>query len=427
VKPVQQIISKPFPVQASEAQVKKRFEREEFVYILSLVSLNGTFDRKTLQIPEYPSVLKLGRPNNTQRTPTIYNGYFDSRVISREHAEVYVKKGRVYINDLKSANGTFLNSESIHSEKELKVGDIFDLGIDISNDNKQQHQQQQHLKICCKVEGFLSFPIDGITDTDQLLANINKDFNRQEVEVEEDPTPKLNLFDAAMFGDVNSDLGDVELGLNHDYLTGMFVNNNIGTSSSLIQSIKLLIDQVHSTKLYNLKLASIETFLQDYKTHLDQGKGLLKLGEKEKAEIKNLETTISNLKDTLLKRENEIKQKELDSNQSETKIQELLNENEVLVKRQRDTYSKIETLKKVIQEQNSEIKSLEELQQEKSNDFETQLKSIKEELESKDELVGLLTKYKEESIKNEILVDMAKLSVIFAGVVVAGITTLYYF
>lgn len=419
------------PISKEEAiQDKKYFERESHIYILALVSLNGTFDRKTLKIPEYPSVLKLGRPTNTQRTPNIYNGYFDSRVISREHAEIYVKNGKLFINDLKSANGTFLNGESIHTEYEIKIGDNFDLGIDISNDNKHQHQQQQHLKISCKIEGFLSFPLDGNIDTKKLLDNVNKDFNNKGLNNSMDEqTPKLSLFDAAMFGDVNNDLEDVELGINHDFLTGIFINNNIGTSSNLLQSIKLLIDQIHLIKLNNMKLATIETFLSDYRSYLNKDKQLLHAKEvnQEKQEIKNLKTEISNLNSNLLKKENEIKQNKLSSILINSKVKELENDKELFKNNSNDLIIEINNLKIELNDKAQQITELNNTNDKKIKDFNAKIENLKSELNQKDELIKSLLKYKQDSINNKIYKDLTKLSIIILMVLIVGFTTLKLF
>lgn len=38
--------------------------------------------------------------------PTHTNAIFDSKVLSRSHAEIWADKGKVYIQDTKSSNGT---------------------------------------------------------------------------------------------------------------------------------------------------------------------------------------------------------------------------------------------------------------------------------------------------------------------------------
>lgn len=58
------------------------------------------------------------------------NGFFDSKVLSRQHAEVWEEGGKIYIKDVKSSNGTFINSERLSLEGvesqpfELKTDDI---------------------------------------------------------------------------------------------------------------------------------------------------------------------------------------------------------------------------------------------------------------------------------------------------------------
>ncbi|ORY74622.1 hypothetical protein BCR37DRAFT_331232, partial [Protomyces lactucae-debilis] len=69
------------------------------------------------------------------------NGFFDSKVLSRSHAEVWADaRGRVCIKDVRSSNGTFVNGMRLSKEneesevRELYPGDTLELGIDILND-----------------------------------------------------------------------------------------------------------------------------------------------------------------------------------------------------------------------------------------------------------------------------------------------------
>ncbi|KAI5299992.1 hypothetical protein KEM55_000611, partial [Ascosphaera atra] len=57
--------------------------------ILCLAPVNGTFDRKQITVPYGPEVLRIGRQTNPKTLPTSSNGYFDSKVLSRQHAEVW--------------------------------------------------------------------------------------------------------------------------------------------------------------------------------------------------------------------------------------------------------------------------------------------------------------------------------------------------
>jgi len=47
---------------------------------------------------------------------------------SREHASVTVKDGHVYVRDLGSSNGTFLNSQPLAKPQEMKLGDQLEIG-----------------------------------------------------------------------------------------------------------------------------------------------------------------------------------------------------------------------------------------------------------------------------------------------------------
>lgn len=271
---------------ATMSTTTTHIHRDHVVHILVLISLNETFDKKTLTIPTYPQVLKLGRPNNVQKAPSLYNGYFDSRVISREHAELFMKEdGKVYIKDCRSANGTFVNGVKILEELELHKDDKVDLGIDIDNET---NKNQLHRKISCLVEGVLTVPIDAPNDLDKILQGLSNDPKKLKKSLHDN----LNPFDAAVFGDVTKDLEDVALGINHDLLSGIFVNNNIGTSSNLIQSIRLLINQLHQEKLNNMKLKSIHQFLEKYEKQLRSDRD----SSSAMANISQLEKKITNYK-----------------------------------------------------------------------------------------------------------------------------------
>jgi pSer/pThr/pTyr-binding forkhead associated (FHA) protein len=53
----------------------------------------------------------------------------DDHLISRKHAELNYSKGKLYLTDLGSANGTFINAEKLVKEtKEINKGDKIVLG-----------------------------------------------------------------------------------------------------------------------------------------------------------------------------------------------------------------------------------------------------------------------------------------------------------
>lgn len=130
--------------------------------LLILLPMNGTFERKQINVPMHPDPpQKIGRQTNNKTTPKQDNGYFDSKVLSRQHAEIWAdSNGRVWIRDVKSSNGTFVNGTRLSPENreseptELRQHDSLELGIDIVSEDQKT---VVHHKVSAKVE-FAGFP-----------------------------------------------------------------------------------------------------------------------------------------------------------------------------------------------------------------------------------------------------------------------------
>lgn len=281
--------------------------RNKYTHIIILKSLNETFETKFLVVPFKPESLKLGRPvvsSNTgsqnfggiggangvskqdpQQVPQVRpdNGHFDSRVLSRNHAALScdAHTGNIYIRDLKSSNGTFVNGSRIdQNDVELKVGDVIDLGTDI--DSKFEHR-----KISAFVEDISVIPLINDSDGGSTFLNGATESKREKVagttsalrqangihgsnSEAQSMTAQRAAFEAAMFGDVNNlDLEDTVLGSETEILSGIFINNSIGTSSNLINVVKTLATEISLEKHEYTKLKSMESFLINYITNLD--------------------------------------------------------------------------------------------------------------------------------------------------------------
>ena len=124
--------------------------------ILALIPMTGTFERKQIVVPYFPEVLRIGRQTNPKTVPTPMNGYFDSKVLSRQHAEVWAdQSGKIWIRDVKSSNGTFVNGNRLSPENrdsephELREHDTLELGIDIVSEDQKSIV---HHKVSAKVE-----------------------------------------------------------------------------------------------------------------------------------------------------------------------------------------------------------------------------------------------------------------------------------
>ena len=124
--------------------------------LLALLPMTGTFERKQIVVPFFPEVLRIGRQTNAKTLPTTVNGYFDSKVLSRQHAEVWAERnGKIWIRDVKSSNGTFVNGNRLSPENrdsephELREQDTLELGIDIVSEDQKSIV---HHKVSAKVE-----------------------------------------------------------------------------------------------------------------------------------------------------------------------------------------------------------------------------------------------------------------------------------
>lgn len=124
--------------------------------VLYLLPINGTFERKTITVPWFPEILRIGRQTNAKTVPTPLNGYFDSKVLSRQHAEIWADRyGKIFIRDVKSSNGTFVNGQRLSQENkdsdphELREQDILELGIDIVSEDQKT---VVHHKVAARVE-----------------------------------------------------------------------------------------------------------------------------------------------------------------------------------------------------------------------------------------------------------------------------------
>jgi len=106
--------------------------------VLLLEPIGDSFSEKRINLTN--DILKVGRKISARNPPESYNGIFESKVLSRAHAEIWNDKGKILIKDVGSSNGTFINGKRISEEGqasasfELHTGDILEFGIDIKNE-----------------------------------------------------------------------------------------------------------------------------------------------------------------------------------------------------------------------------------------------------------------------------------------------------
>ncbi|KAJ7696371.1 SMAD/FHA domain-containing protein, partial [Mycena metata] len=79
--------------------------------------------------------------------------YFDSSVVSRQHAELWQEGNKIFLRDTQSANGTYVNGGRLSPEGrdsypyELRTNDIVEFGADITG----YFDTIAHQRIVCRV------------------------------------------------------------------------------------------------------------------------------------------------------------------------------------------------------------------------------------------------------------------------------------
>lgn len=256
---------------------KQRFGRSQFAVVLVLAPLNGTFERKCLVVPFAPEVLKLGRQTTTRTAAAPENGYFDSRVLSRQHAEVWADRdtGKVWLRDCKSSNGTYINKSRLSAEntesepQEIKKTDQLDLGIDIvcNDDSKQMYK-----KISAKVEKISMLPLTvGPTPRQQQSPQLSRSpsletlrsVSTQQVPETANGSSLNGKYADAIFGATSIDA----LALNHVNTTagGLMIRDSVKGQVDFEQAAKRLVAEIRAVRADTAKIQSVANLLEDIK------------------------------------------------------------------------------------------------------------------------------------------------------------------
>lgn len=283
--------------------------RQQAEYYVTLVPLNDTFVKKHIHVPYFPDTCRLGRPTGTKIKPHVTNGYFDSRVLSRNHAcmSIDAKSGQLMIQDMGSSNGTFVNSEKIGADPvAVKVGDTINLGfnIQLETSHKQISAKIENISVVSNnpkgsvlnglpmltkdvINGFSAAELhhlDFIQSVFSLVLPNKEEFDESESGT---TTQAQKAFESAMFADVVPTLDDSLAASSESYVNaGIFNNSRIVNSNDLESTLELLMVNLVRVKQQNNTLKSLENFLVNYSAKVDSINGDFVANEVAKSETK---------------------------------------------------------------------------------------------------------------------------------------------
>ncbi|RLV94296.1 Vacuolar protein sorting-associated protein 64 [Spathaspora sp. JA1] len=389
-------------------------KRSSIQYYVTLLPLNDTFIKKHLPVAIYPETTKLGRPTGTKHKPDVTNGYFDSRVLSRNHAQIYIDlQGKLMLQDLGSSNGTYLNDIRLNNDPvEIKVGDVICLGFNVQ-------AESTHKQISLKIEKIniisnkeqLSSDQDGFDlVTNGLLSRYNEldsndfkhlsfieDIYRQQATTKKKKKTKSDFltFDLALFGDINSNIEDNILGLYSNMNSGIYNNSQITNTTTLENIIKILVLNLSRIKQQNNSLITIITFLNNYQDKL-QDLNRNYLSESFKQHLNKLQQDL-------------IKQKEINNEVLLTKVNELTLVQDRLKSVERDRDGLIERytgqIKQYEQINQDYFKKIESLEQECELLKQKLVQQEQEQEEPEEPESEIIAEKKQEDVEHEEVVE----------------------
>ncbi|KAI8997547.1 SMAD/FHA domain-containing protein [Pilobolus umbonatus] len=234
-------------------------QRKSPVYTIILRPHNSNFQLRTIELRD-KTHLKIGRQTNAKTTPNQFNGYFDSKVLSRQHAEIWCDKSRVYIKDVKSSNGTFVNGQRLSNEceesapVEIKNYDEVEFGIDIVNDNGSI----MYHKVSCSIH---IFPMS--------LSQVDENIIR---ELADSDSAAIPLNDVHLHRKLSSSSINTILGSNQDLSNGHSPPNGTKRIKRLESILNKLHDEMDKSKRVENELKTIKDTMLDINTVFNEEK-----------------------------------------------------------------------------------------------------------------------------------------------------------
>lgn len=253
--------------------------RPQSEYYVTLVPLNDTFIKKHIHVPFFPDTVRLGRPTGTKIKPHVSNGYFDSRVLLRNHACMFVdaKTGLLMLQDMGLSNGTFVNLEKLQVDPVVvTVGDTINLGFNIQLETSHKQISARIDNITVVSNNPTGPVLDGLPAlTNDAIAGFSPaemrhlDFIQSMFATpdESDESNHPTAFDLAMFADVAP--LDAALDAPAEAPAGVFAHSRIAASVDVEGALDALAVNVARVTQQNAALRLLEQFVANYASQVD--------------------------------------------------------------------------------------------------------------------------------------------------------------
>jgi pSer/pThr/pTyr-binding forkhead associated (FHA) protein len=317
--------------------------RTQEQYYVTLTPLNDTFTKKHLPVANLPETTKLGRPTGAKHKPDVTNGYFDSRVLSRNHAQIFIDPatGKLMLEDLGSSNGTYLNDVRLaRTPVEIVIGDVVCLGFNVQVDSTHKQislkveninvisntgktlfgsrgagvdsTEFKHLRFIEEIYKQVNIgerPEEELISGDRSLALLKRGSGPREPTQKQKEDSGYGTFSDSLFSDINPSLEQSLL--HYSSNSGIYNNSQITNTTTLENIVTTLTTTLSRAKLQNNYLSSLETFFKNYHANLDDINGKYLDHEFKKSvtdlqnDLKRFKTSTQKLKDRMKMSETE--------------------------------------------------------------------------------------------------------------------------
>ncbi|KAG1457776.1 hypothetical protein G6F46_005887 [Rhizopus delemar] len=302
----------------STSTVKLTKQKGSAVVTVILKPHNSNFQTRTLELKD-KSRIKIGRQTSNKTAPTALNGYFDSKVLSRQHAEIFYDKHRVYIKDVKSSNGTFVNGNRLSNEGEesmpceIKSSDKIEFGIDIINDNGSV----MYHKVSCLV---YIYPIPLSQVDDSMIKEANQLFPPTQLSRHSSVDTLSNDFmDQIQTCKPNDILETILMQLQTELVKSKRVQEELNNIKDSVNELDKSVEQDNKHDELNYKLKEAEKTIQSFDERWKYQKQAI---ETAKNELCSLERQVSDLNNLKLNLSHELQQEIKKSKLLEQQLQE---------------------------------------------------------------------------------------------------------